>query len=106
MAAGGKAFADRGHDARDQGLFGDEVQHRDQQHGDRPVEVQSTHDLGMRQQRLRLAHVGLHDRAVAVVREQRAAVHQNDRIVVGVDHPGLGVDAVRDLVDVLLRGQP
>lgn len=76
------------------------VHDRHQQHPHRTAEVDRPQHGGIAQDRLRPAQIALDDGRAALALQQRAGVHQHHRIVVDVDHPGAGIDPLRDLVHV------
>ena len=85
--------------------IGNAVQDGDEQRGDGLVEVDQPLDLGAAEDAVGVAHVRLDDGGVGVLLQQRAAVRQDDGVVVDVHHPGLRVDLLGDLVDVVLGRQ-
>ena len=82
------------------------MQHRDEQRRDRLVEVDQPRHLGMTESPLRVTDVRLDDGGVLVLLQQRPPVREHDGVVVDVDHVGVRIDALRDLVHIVLRGQP
>jgi hypothetical protein len=82
------------------------VQHRDQQHRDRPPEVEVRADLRHREQLRRAAQVGPDHDGDAGLGERGIAMRDHDRVVVHVGHPGGRVDLLGDLVHSVPGGQP
>src|SRR5262249_6992863 len=82
----------------------DKVQDRDQEQGNRLAEVEQQLRLGRGEDLVRLAQVGLDDGGVGVVAQDELAVGDGDLIVVDVDDPGPGGDALGGLVAVVLGG--
>jgi hypothetical protein len=83
----------------------DEVQHGEQQDGNRLAEVQGPGGAG--QDRVGIAQVRLEviGRALGGAGEQRPGVGEHHRVVVDVDDPGVGRGPLRDFVGVVGRGQ-
>jgi hypothetical protein len=73
-------------------LIGDEVQHRDQQHPDRPGKVQQPPHPRMAQDRLGLAQIGQHRNRGGVVGQQRAGVHMHHWVVIDIGHASVRRD--------------
>ncbi len=105
IAAGGEAVPDCPDDAVRVVGAGDEVQHGNEQHRDRPPEVQVRADLRHRQQLGRAAHVGLGDDGHAGLGEHGVAVRDHDRVIVDVGDPGRRIGLPGDLVHDVLGGQ-
>jgi hypothetical protein len=99
MAAGREGVPEPGHDPGRVLGVGEEVQDRHEQQGDRLAEVDQLPDLGVPQDPVGLAQVGL-DHEGAVAGQQGAAVRHHHRVVVHVHDPGVGGDLLGDLVDV------
>jgi cytochrome P450 len=104
VAAGCERVAEFGDDAPRLFVVGDEVQHRDQQHGDGLGEVHQQLGFGVADDLGRLPQVTLDDGGVGVVGQHEPAVGDDDIVVVDVDDARAGGRALGDLVDVVLRG--
>src|SRR5690606_5169713 len=104
VAAGGQPVHQPGDQVVRAVLVGDEVQQRDQGQRDGPAEVVDL-PRGV-QDGVRVAHVRLEVLGDAFLRapEQRLRVGQHDGVVVAVDDPRVGGDALGDLVEVGLGG--
>lgn len=89
-------------DARGVVAVRDAVQHRHEERGDRLVEVYQALDLRALPYGVGVAHVRLYDGRVLVLLQQRPAVGEDYRVVVDVHDPGVGVDPLGDLMDVVL----
>ena len=85
--------------------IGNEMHDRDEHHRHRAAEVQEAAHPGMGQQLSRSAQVGSHHDRPVGNRQQRAAVRDDDGIVVRVDHPRAGVDLLSDLMHRIPGGQ-
>jgi hypothetical protein len=81
------------------------MQHGHQQHSHRLVEIDHRLHPGQREQVIRLAQVGVDRGDGHVVGQQRVGVQHHERVVIAVDHPGLAVRGLRDLVHVGHGGQ-
>ena len=106
VAAGHKRVAHPRDDAVRVVVLGDEVQDREQDHRDRPAEVQVLAQDGIREQFARPPEVGRHDDRLVPLGEQRLTVPHDDRVVIDVADAHLRVNLMRDLVDRALRRQP
>lgn len=85
---------------------GDEEQDRDREHPDGLIEVQRVPHVGVGQDAVRVAQVGLgHGRGV-VGGQQCPGVSADHGVVVDVGHARVGVGVLGDLVHVVLCGQP
>ena len=82
------------------------MQDREQPDRHRLAEVQVRADLRIREQLRGAAQVPLHHDAQVGDREQGLAVGDDDRVIVHVDNPRVGVDLADDFVHGTLRGQP
>jgi hypothetical protein len=81
-------------------LVGEEVQHRHEQQGDRPVEVEQPGHLRRAEHRRRVEQVRLQHRHPRRIGQQQLAVRDRDRLGVHVHHPAVRVQPLRDLVHV------
>lgn len=100
VAAGSEGLEKFRHDAVRVVLVAHQVQKRHHGEGDRLTEVQG---LARRRQDLpRFLHVGLDVRGTPLrgAVQKRLGVSEDDRIVVGVHHAGVGGDGLDDLVKV------
>lgn len=97
---------ERGDDALGVLVVGDEVQHGVEDDADRAVEVDEAGHLVGGEDGAGLAHVGLDRGGPVLGGQQGAGVRDDDRVDVHVDDAGVRMDALRDLVDVALVGQP
>jgi len=81
------------------------VQDRVEYQPDGTGEVEETGHPLAGQDRLWIAEIGRDDDRPRVVLEQRPRVHEHERVVVHVHHPGGGIEVLGDLMGVLRRGQ-
>src|SRR5207248_4587991 len=79
---------------------GDEVQHAGEQDGERLAQVDQPEVDRLGHDPVRFPHVGLDDAGALFAVENRPALHDGDRIDVDVDHPGVRVRLLGDLVHV------
>ena len=79
------------------------MQHRRQQHRDRPGEVDERPDDLVGHDPGRLAQVRLDDGRVWVAFQDEPALRDRDLVVVNVDHARSGRGGLGDFMDVLLR---
>src|SRR6185312_15175790 len=105
VAAGGQGLADGPDDGIRVFAGAYEVQHSHQEHTQWLAEVDKVKRPVMSQDRGRVAQVRLDHRGVPAGLEG-ARVGEHHRIVVHVDHPGVRVDQLGDLMNVALRWQP
>ena len=98
VAAGCEGPLIRLHQGQRVVLFGDVVQYRREQQGDRPVRVELLR--GSAQHGIGVPQVGQHDLGAWLLGQQPAAVHHRQRFVVHVEHPEVVGSALGDVVDV------
>jgi hypothetical protein len=84
----------------------DEVQRAEDHDGHRLVEVDDAPHAAIGDDLLRVQDVALDHRRALVAGEDRAAVGDDDRIAVDVDHTRAGDHRPRDLMGVLPGGEP
>jgi hypothetical protein len=105
VAARGQRVTERRDDPWRVVVLGEEVQHGDEQHGDRLTEVEVGPYVGVGQDARGLAGVPSDGDGPLVAGQQSPGVNQHDLVVIDVDHPRVRVDALGDLVDVPGRGK-
>jgi hypothetical protein len=86
-------------------IIGDEVRDCDEQNADRPIKIDQGLQLGVAQESVRPAQITKDGRYSGASCEQRSGVHDYLRVVIYVDHAGIGVDLLGDLVNVAACGQ-
>lgn len=70
----------------------------DKQQADRLGEVDQLLGGGVAEHLLWIAQVGIDDRGVVVPGQDGLAVSDDDRVDIGIDHPGAGIGLLGDLV--------
>ena len=103
------AFRDRVLEGRDDAervlVVGQVVQDGAGDDGDRPAEVQQCPQFRVAQHGTRVRDVRAdHDRLVVFL-QQRPAMREDNGVNVDIADPGAGIDALRDLMHVVRRGQ-
>ncbi len=73
------------------------------QDGNRLRKIKKFGDSAGGQNRLRPAHVGLHDGGPRIIGKQHARVDDRDRVDVNIDHSAVPVHPLDDLMDVANR---
>ncbi len=104
VAAGRERVAQSGHDAAGLLSVGDEMQDGYQQQPGRLAGVDQPPGDFVAEDLLWLTQVSIDDRGVVVAFQEDFAVRHDDRVDIGVDHPGPRVGVLGDLVHVPLSG--
>src|SRR5215475_12713419 len=105
VAAGRQGVPQPSHDAGRILLVGYEVEDGHEQDRDRLLEVDPTFRRCSPQDRVGVTQVALDRQGSVADCQQSPRVHQHDRVVVDVDHPGLRRHPLGDLVDIALSRQ-
>ncbi len=103
ITAGCQRLLQPRHTARRIGLVGDEMQHPQQQYGDRLLEVEHLAHHWVGQDRIRIGHIGLNHDGIGIAVQNRPAVRDRDRIDIDVDHPRPRIAGLCHLVHITDR---
>jgi hypothetical protein len=105
VAARRQGGTEPGHGLGRAGLVRQDVQHGQGEHGDRLAEVDQPANLRRFDDLVRTAQIRADGRGLAA-RQQRVSVADHHRVAVHVHHARFRSDKLRDLVHVLVGGQP